>query len=95
MGFSITSAVLGGIIIIFYSIAISDLRRYHSYNEEEYYYYRYGITAEKHSYRGKIAILASMLVLGSLTFGAGIWAAICTCLMKPCGCCGQPPVSYV
>ena len=95
MGFSITSAVLGGIIIIFYSIAISDLRRYHSYNEEEYYYYRYGITAEKHSYRGKMAILASMLVLGSLTFGAGIWAAICTCLMKPCSCCGQPPVSYV
>ena len=47
MGFSITSAVLGGIIIIFYSIAISDLRRYHSYNEEEYYYYRYGITGEK------------------------------------------------
>ncbi|CAH3155012.1 unnamed protein product [Porites lobata] len=67
MGFSITSAVLGGIIIIFY---------------------------KKHSYRGKMAILASMLVLGSLTFGAGIWAAICTCLMKPCGCCGQPPQMY-
>ena len=93
MGFSITSAVLGGIIIIFYSIAISDLRRYHSYNEDEYYYRRYGIRGENHSYRGKMAILASMLVLGSLIFGAGIWAAICTCSMKPCCCCREQQVS--
>ena len=93
MGLSITSAVLGGTIIICYSVAISDLRRYHSYNEDEYYYRRYGIRGENHSYRGKMAILASMLVLGSLTFGAGIWAAICTCSMKPCCCCREQQVS--
>ena len=94
MGFSITSAVLGGMIIICYSVAISELRRYHSHNNDDYYYYR-GFKGEKHNYRGKIAILAIMLVLGIVTFGAGIWAAICTCLMKPCccNCCRQPEVS--
>ena len=92
MGFSITSAVLGGVIIICYSIAISQLRRYHSYYNYDYYRYyeRY-----YYNYRGKMAILAIMLILGIVTFGAGIWAAICICLMKPCGCCGQPPVSYM
>ena len=55
MGFSITSAVLGGVIIICYSIAISELRRYHSYYDYDYYgyYERY-----YYNYRGKMAILA-------------------------------------
>ena len=100
MGFSITSAVLGGVIIICYSIAISQLRRYDSrrnrsrtYYDYDSYNYRYG--RDNYNYHGKMAVLAIMLVLGIVTFGAGIWAAICTCLMKPCGCCGQPPVSYM
>ena len=92
MGFSITSAVLGGVIIICYSIAISELRRYHSYDNYDYYNYHY-YGRYYYDYRGKMAILAIMLVLGIVTFGAGIWAAICTCLMKPCGCCGHPQVS--
>ena len=100
MGFSITSAVLGGVIIICYSIAISELRGYDSrrnrsrtYYNYNSYSYRYG--RDNYNYHGKMAILAIMLILGIVTFGAGIWAAICTCLMKPCGCCGQPPVSYM
>ena len=100
MGFSITSAVLGGVIIICYSIAISQLRRYDSrrnrsrtYYNYNSYSYRYG--RDNYNYHGKMAVLAIMLVLGIVTFGTGIWAAICTCLMKPCSCCGQPPVSYV
>lgn len=82
MGFSITSAVMGGVIIICYSIAISWIGDYD---------YRYG--RGYYSYDGRIAILAIMLILGIIAFGAGIWAAICACLMKPCACCGQPQVS--
>ena len=81
MGFSITSAVLGGVIIICYSIAISQFRRY-DYGRDNCY-----------NYNGKMAVLAIMLVLGIVTFGAGIWAAICTCSMDPCCCCGQQQVS--
>ena len=102
MGFSITSAVLGGVIIICYSIAISQLRRYdsrrnrsRSYYDYDYYNYRTRYGRDNYNYHGKMAVLAIMLVLGIVTFGAGIWAAICTCLMKPCGCCGQPEVSYM
>ena len=77
MGFSITSAVLGGVIIICYSMVISQVSSYGgSYN----------------NHRGKVAVVAIMLVLGIFTSGAGIWAAICTCLMKPCCCCRQPQV---
>ena len=76
MGFSITSAVLGGVIIICYSMVISQVSSYDSYN----------------NHRGKVAVVAIMLVLGIVTSGAGIWAAICTCLMKPCCCCRQPQV---
>ena len=82
MGFSITSAVMGGVIIICYSIVISWIGDYdYSYGRG---YYRYD---------GRMAILAIMLILGIIAFGAGIWAAICACLMKPCACCGQPQVS--
>lgn len=82
MGFSITSAVMGGVIIICYSIVISWIGDY-DYSYERGYY----------RYDGKMAILAIMLILGIIAFGAGIWAAICACLMKPCACCGQPQVS--
>ena len=83
MGFSITSAVMGGVIIICYSIVISWI------SDIDYSYGRgyYG-------YDGRMAILAIMLILGIIAFGVGIWAAICACLMKPCCCCGQPQVSW-
>ena len=84
MGFSITSAVLGGVIIICYSVAISQLRRYDSRRNRSRTYY---------DYHGKMAVLAIMLILSIVTFGAGIWAAICTCAMKPCCCCRQQQVS--
>ena len=91
MGFSITSAVMGGVIIICYSIVISQISRISDYGY--YGYYGYGYRRGYYSYDGKMAILAIMLILGIIAFGAGIWAAICACLMKPCGCCGQPQVS--
>ena len=84
MGFSITSAVFGGIIIFFYGIGISliiskDAKIYYD-NVESYNKY----------YHVKVVILPVMLIMGIATFVIGIWAAICTCLLKPC--CEQPEV---
>ncbi|XP_078382695.1 uncharacterized protein LOC144665333 [Oculina patagonica] len=81
MGFSITSAVFGGIIIIFYSIAIAEYRgRYGGYRS---YYYRY----RRSGYDEDMAFSAIILVLGIVEFATGIWASVCLCLMKPCTCC--------
>ena len=84
MGFSVTSAVFGGIIIFFYGIGISliiskDAEIYYD-NVESYNKY----------YHVKVVILPVMLIMGIATFVIGIWAAICTCLLKPC--CEQPEV---
>jgi len=84
MGFSITSAVFGGIIIIFYSIGISQITS----NYWEFYFDDVESYNEYH--QGKVVILAIILMMGIATFGIGIWAAICTCLLKPC--CEQPEV---
>ena len=77
MGFSITSAVLGGVIIINYSVAIA-------YRTNDYF---------DDSYDSKLAILAVMLILGIATFVVGIWAPICCCLLKPSTCCTQEQAS--
>ena len=83
MGFSIASAVSGGITIIFYSIGISQITS----NDPEFYFH----DDESYNtyYQGKVAIIAIMLLMGIATFWIGIWAAICTCLLKPC--CEQQP----
>ena len=76
MGFSITSAVLGGIIIICYSIAIAIYSDY-------FYYARY-------SHNTDMALAVITLILGIVEFAIGIWAAVCCCMMQIC-CCGAPP----
>lgn len=81
MGFSITSAVLGGIIIIFYSITIAHERKYYSYS----YHYSYRL----HSYKTEMALASITLILGIVEFAIGIWAAVCCCLMQVC--CSAPP----
>ncbi|CAH3190564.1 unnamed protein product [Porites evermanni] len=83
MGFSITSAVFGGIIILFYSIGISQITS----SDPEFYFD--DVESYNEYYQGKMAILAIMLMMGIATFGIGIWVAICTCLLKPC--CEQQP----
>ena len=77
MGFSITSAGFGGMIIVCYSLSISIYR-----NERSYYRYY-------DNYNLKMAIHICILLLGITEFVIGIWAPICCCLMKPCpgGCC--------
>ena len=84
MGFSITSAVFGGIIIVFYSVTISMITS----NDADSFYDDHESYNKYH--QGKVVILAFMLVLGMTTFGIGIWAAICICLLNPC--CQQSQV---
>ena len=86
MGFSITSAVFGGIIIVCYSVMIAIA----SYFEESYFYgYDYDYQGRYRSYKWfpyntKMAISIVVLILGICEFALGIWAAICICLMRPC-----------
>ena len=83
MGFSITSAVLGGQMIIAYSLTIA-----HASYSEYYYGYSYelvrGYKYQRYSYDAKMALAAVILILGIVEFGIGIWVSICLCLMKPC-----------
>ena len=94
MGFSITSAVFGGIIIICYSMAIANQS---DYTSDPYYndYNGYGPTEDYYftGYRRyvnwdtEMTLNAIILILGIVEFGIGIWAAVCLCMMKPCTCC--------
>ena len=83
MGFSITSAVLGGQMIIAYSLTIA-----HASYSEYYYGYRYELLRsykyQRYSYNAKMGLAAVILILGIVEFGTGIWVSICLCLMKPC-----------
>ena len=75
MGFSITSAVFGGTIIICYSVSIAVCQERNDYYSNQL------------PYDAEMAISAIILVLGIAAFVIGIWAPICCCLMKPCACC--------
>ena len=108
MGFSITSAVFGGIIIISYSMAIAIYRDDYDYVYKPYhneydptarYRYNYGtrIRVREDNFDTEMALSAIILILGIVEFAIGIWAAVCLCMMTPCTCCyGNPPqqVSY-
>ena len=88
MGFSITSAVFGGIIIIAYSIAIAVYRNDYKSRSRR---------IREDNFDTEMALSVIILTLGVVEFVIGIWAAICLCMMKPCACCyGNPPqqVSY-
>ena len=90
MGFSITSAVFGGIIIICYSVMLVYVDNYYDYyGGYNYKYYRYG--PYQYSYTTKMALSVIVLILGIVEFVMGIWAAVCLCVMKPC--CGPAQVS--
>ncbi|XP_015757508.1 PREDICTED: uncharacterized protein LOC107336927 isoform X1 [Acropora digitifera] len=89
MGFAITSAVFGGIIIILYSITLAGtscqdfcLNNY-SCGGGGYptLVPRWDIT---YSYDTKLGLAVAILTLGIIEFGTGIWVSICLCVMKPC-----------
>lgn len=77
MGFSITSAVLGGIIIICYGISIIMYREQYKYNKPQYYDI-------------EMAITSIILVLGIVELVIGILAAACISATTPI-CYGTPP----
>ena len=77
MGFSITSSVFGGIIIICYGLAIAIYR-----DERNYYSSR----RYRKSYDEEMAFTVIILILGIVEFAIGIWASVCICLTKPCPC---------
>ncbi|XP_068737647.1 uncharacterized protein [Montipora capricornis] len=83
MGFSITSAVLGGIIIICYSIALAFAGHYYYYYYDSYGTYR-RYPHYSYQYNTKMALSVIVLILGIVEFTMGIWAAVCLCVMKPC-----------
>lgn len=76
MGFSITSAVLGGIIIICYSISIAMYREQYKHRKSQYYDI-------------EMAITSIILVLGIVQLVIGILAAGCISATTPL-CCGTP-----
>ena len=79
IGFSNISAGFGAVIIIVYSILLT-------LNDADYDDYE----SDNSYHQGKVVIFAFMLILGIATFVIGMWAAMCTCLLKPC--CQQPQV---
>ncbi|XP_068737649.1 uncharacterized protein [Montipora capricornis] len=93
MGFSITSAVFGGIIIICYSVMLAYVDYYSNYYDGYNTYHRY--RRYQYSYDTKMALSVIVLILGIVEFAMGIWAAVCLCVMKPC--CGPaqgPTVAF-
>ncbi|XP_078384055.1 uncharacterized protein LOC144666506 [Oculina patagonica] len=80
-GFSIISAVFGGVIIIYYSMSIAGYR--------DVYRYRYGHTSEIITlYDTEMAISVIILILGIVAFAIGTWAAVCICrVQNRCTCC--------
>ncbi|XP_015757486.1 PREDICTED: uncharacterized protein LOC107336918 isoform X2 [Acropora digitifera] len=85
MGFSITSAVMAGIMIICYSIVLAAESSYS-------YYYECGpsdrVICPTYSYGVRMGLATVILILGIIEFVIGIWVSICLCLMK--SCCTDP-----
>ena len=81
MGFTITSAAFGGIIVFIYGIMVATEDR------DQFDYF-------DNDYDGRMPIHAIILVLGIAQFVIGIWAAISCCVVNPCMCCIPRQVSY-
>ncbi|KAK2548969.1 hypothetical protein P5673_030717 [Acropora cervicornis] len=84
---SITSAVMGGIIILFYSIILATV----SYSQYNACGLRHRITCHRYSYGAKMGLAVVILILGIIEFVISIWVSICLCLMK--SCCTDPQVT--
>ena len=98
MGFAITSAVFGGIIIILYSITMAGT------SCQDFCLNDYSCGGGGHptlgpswditySYDTKLGLAAVILTLGIIEFGTGIWVSICLCVIKPC--CKNLEVSFL
>ena len=70
MGFAITSAVFGGVVIICYSLSVA------IYSHERRWYWE--------SHHSEMAVTAIILILGIVEFAIGIWASVLCCLIVNC-----------
>ena len=100
MGFSITSALFGGTIIIAYTITIVYARYSYYYYEDEFVYDPInGWTSfkryrdKRYPYDAKMGLAAVILLLGVIEVVTGIWVSVCLCMMKPC--CTDSQVSFL
>ena len=84
MGFSITSAVLGGIIIIVYSVTIVTASYFQYYHDYDLCGCPTAVTNIDQRYNAKMGLAAVILALGVIEFCTGLWVSICLCVMKPC-----------
>ena len=99
MGFAITSAVFGGIIMILYSVTIGSAgcQKYCNLRDSQSYD-NFTIPPiltgkPRYSYDTKMGLAAVILTLGIIEFGTGIWVSICLCVMEPC--CIDIEVSFL
>ncbi|XP_029205593.2 uncharacterized protein LOC114969454 [Acropora millepora] len=90
MGFAITSAVCGGLIIIMYgtTLGTASCQRYCDPFDRDGYRHHNVTVGPKlqytYSYETKLGLAAVILTLGIIEFGTGIWVSIYLCVMKPC-----------
>ena len=89
MGFFITSAVFGGIIIIFFVTRIAITRASCRGSCLGYWCGNATCKLEPHlcssdSYDIQMRLAAMNLALGIIEFAIGIGVAICSCMMRPC-----------
>ena len=70
MGFAITSAVFGGVVIICYSLSVA------IYDHEGRYF--------RESHHSEMAVTVIILILGIVEFAIGIWASVLCCLIVNC-----------
>ena len=90
MGFAITSAVCGGLIIIMYgtTLGTASCQRYcDPFDRDGYRYHNVTVRPKlqyTYSYETKLGLAAVILTLGIIEFGTGIWVSIYLCVMKPC-----------
>ncbi|XP_015757515.1 PREDICTED: uncharacterized protein LOC107336933 [Acropora digitifera] len=83
MGFAITSAVFGGIIIIMYSSSIENASYFYYNCSGDMYPVPTTSCNLKYSYKAKLGLAVVILILGIIEVVTGVWVSICLCLMNP------------
>jgi hypothetical protein len=67
LGFSVTSTVFAGVMIICYSLTLA-------------FYYRYANSPYRLANHAPYVMSILILILSVIEFGVGIWASVCCCI---------------
>ena len=93
LGFSIISAVLGGIIVTLYSTSIVAGRGIKEYftsqSENSLLFDQEFLESSLKNYHAEMDISTAIMVLGIAEIVFGIWAAICCSVMNPFARCNE------